>query len=79
MENVEQDCGHVSAKEAPGRWLIRASGLSHHFAAYVEALLLLDEIDEDGCPVWAADRPSMKGSAPASATNVSEMLTADPR
>lgn len=43
---------HVASKaRAKGRRAAAAANLS--FAAYIEGLLLRDETDADGCPLWA--------------------------
>jgi len=68
----------ASRARARGRRAAAAAHLS--FAAYVEALLMQDELDEKGCPRWAARgrlRPAASRRPVASrhawATNVSEM------
>ena len=52
----------ASRARAKGRHAAAAAKLS--FAAYVEALLLRDEVDENGCPRWAAPRAFSAPAAP---------------
>ncbi|MEP6464040.1 MAG: hypothetical protein ABJC62_11640, partial [Frankiaceae bacterium] len=52
----------ASRARAKGRHAAAAAKLS--FAAYVEALLLRDELDENGCPRWAAQRACSAPAAP---------------
>lgn len=65
---------HVASRaRARGRRAAAAAQMS--FAAYVEALLLRDEVDEDGRPVWAARPPGPACGAARDRAhiNVSEM------
>lgn len=63
---------HVASRaRAKGRRAAAAAHLS--FAAYMEALLLRDEVDNEGCPVWLrVSTPAEGNAARVAATNVSE-------
>ncbi len=67
----------TSRARARGRRAAAAAQLS--FAAYVEALLLRDDIDDNGCPTWAAHSSCSESCGTnASSRNVSQMLASRP-
>jgi hypothetical protein len=66
-----------SRARAKGRRAAAAANMS--FAAYLETLLLRDEVDESGRPTWATAATGLEPtSARVATTNGSEMAAREP-